>query len=28
MDIRTGRDRGFVLHAHLVVGTKYRHHVF
>ena len=28
MDIRMGRDRGFVLHAHLVLGTKYRHHVF
>lgn len=27
-DIRTGRHCAFVLHAHLVFVTKYRHHVF
>ncbi|WP_433500799.1 IS200/IS605 family transposase [Sphaerimonospora sp. CA-214678] len=27
-DIRTGRHRGFVLHAHLVFVTKFRHRVF
>ena len=27
-DIRTGRHCAFLLHAHLVFVTKYRHHVF
>jgi putative transposase len=27
-DVRTGRHCVFVLHAHLVFVTKYRHHVF
>ncbi|MBL1110736.1 transposase, partial [Streptomyces sp. 5-8] len=27
-NIRTGRHRTFVLHAHLVFVTKYRHKVF
>lgn len=27
-DIRTGRHRVFILHAHLVVMTRYRHRVF